>query len=248
VRWTRAALVLGTSAALLVGGATCATAAPVPRSCDGACSPAQDGITLDLDFQPIADVYAHVGSSVELCIALLGECAPPQPEPQPCRCPPPTQPPQQATPPLPTPSRNPASPDPDPTSSVAASASASPVPATPDPPRPRPTAVVLTPPQKKSQKSISLAAQSPATAPLSTALIPRTPHIIAIAYPASAKPTPTPTPPTPSTPSHSTQTVQQLPSALLLHPPAPPTRHGLGLLTVVFLVVVVPISLARLRR
>jgi hypothetical protein len=42
--------------------------------------------------------------------------------------------------------------------------------------------------------------------------------------------------------------VQQFPSALLLHPPAPSTRHGLGLLMVVFLVVVVPISLARLRR
>lgn len=242
-------LVLGTSAALLVGGATCATAAAVSRSCDRACSPAQDGITLDLDVQPIADVYAHVGSSVELCIALLGERTAPQPQPQPCRCPPPTQPPQQATPPLPTPSRNPPSPDPAPTSSIAVSASASPVPATPDPPRPRPTAAVLTPPQKKSQKSISLTVQSPDMTPLSTAPIPHTPHIIAIAYPASAKPTPTPTPPpTPSTPSHSPQIVQQLPSALLLHPPAPPTRHGLGLLMVVFLVVVVPISLARLRR
>jgi hypothetical protein len=35
---------------------------------------------------------------------------------------------------------------------------------------------------------------------------------------------------------------------MLLRPPNPPTRHGFGLLTVVFLVVVIPISLARLRR
>jgi hypothetical protein len=35
---------------------------------------------------------------------------------------------------------------------------------------------------------------------------------------------------------------------MLLRSPVPPSRHGLGLLMVVFLVIVVPISLARLRR
>jgi hypothetical protein len=111
--------------------------------------------------------------------------------------------------------------------------------------------VVLAPLQKKSQSKIFLAEQSqqgkqgqqsPATSPPLIAPIQRMPHIVAITHSESAKPDPAA--------SHSPGTAQQiqLPGAMLLHPPTPPTRHGFGLLTVVFLVVVIPISLARLRR
>jgi hypothetical protein len=100
---------------------------------------------------------------------------------------------------------------------------------------------VLAPPQRKSPQKIFLAAQSPATTLTSNAPIPRTPHIAVPTHSVSAKPI--------LAASRSPKTAQiRLPSAMLLHPPTPLSRHGFGLLTVVFLVVVIPISLARLRR
>jgi hypothetical protein len=93
---------------------------------------------------------------------------------------------------------------------------------------------VLSPLQRKSQQKIDLVAQSPAKSPLSISPIPRTPDIVTIARSESVKP--------------KTAQQVQLPNAIPLRPPTPPARHGFGLLTVVFLVVVIPISLARLRR
>jgi hypothetical protein len=102
-------------------------------------------------------------------------------------------------------------------------------------PTPHPAALtVLSPLQKKSPPKVDFVAQSPVKSPLSIDLIPRTPHIVAITRSESVKP--------------KTAQQVQVPDAMLLRPPTPPARHGFGLLTVVFLVVVIPISLARLRR